>query len=471
VSDELADVDATALAEMIRSRTVSPVEATEVTLARIERVDGEINAHTVLLADRALEQAGRAEAALARGDAVGPLCGVPYSVKDVMWVEGEFATNGCAALSDFRAPADAVLVERMRDAGAVLVGKTNNPEFCLRGVTENELYGVTRNPWNRERTPGGSSGGAGAALAARMTPLALGSDGGGSIRIPAAFCGVAGLKPTFGLLPDGPGFRGWVTMTVNGPMARSVRDLRLCTGVLAGPHPVDYLALPGRGNAEEDGGKRDLRIASSVDLGFAPVEPDVRAAFAAAVTALRDDGWAVEEAAPPTGNPNDLWTRIAVAEGYAAVRELLEHRRERVTADSIELLEAGAGHGAADYLDAMHERRAFGSAWSAFFETFDVLLTPAMQMTALPLGVKAPAEIDGRPIDPFYDDWCSFCLPANLTGQPAVSVPCGVDRHGLPIGLQVMAPRFRDDLALRVAEAWERIAPRIPTQGAPIPWR
>ena len=416
----------------------------------------------MLLADRALEDARRLES-----DPAGPLCGVPFSVKDVTWVAGAPATNGSRALRDFRAPADAVVVERMRAAGAILVAKTNNPEFCLRGVTENDVYGVTRNPWDRSRTPGGSSGGAAAAVAAGMTPLALGSDGGGSIRIPASFCGVAGLKPTFGLIPEGPGFDGWPTLTVNGPLARSVRDLRLCAGVLAGPDPADPAAVPA---PQPPAAGADARpcIAHSADLGFAPVEPDVRTAFTSAVELLSQSGWSSREAAPETGDANDLWTRIAVMEGFASTRKLLGRARGRVTADSLELLETGARYSAADYLDAMRERAAYAREWARFFDDHDVLLCPTMQVTALPLGIKAPAEIDGQPIDPFYDDWCSFCLPANLTGQPAVSVPCGTDRNGLPIGLQVIAPRFREDLALRVAAAWESI---VIDQGATSTWR
>ncbi len=451
-------MDATALAASIRERSISPLEVLEATLERIERLDRSLNAHTVVLADRARAAADQAQAELMRGDEVGPLCGVPFSVKDVTWVAGAPATNGCAALRDFVPNADAAVVERMERAGAILVGKTNNPEFCLRGVTENEVYGVTRNPWDLERTPGGSSGGAAAAVAARMTPLALGSDGGGSIRIPASFCGVAGLKPTYGRIPDGPGFPGWPTLSVNGPLARSVRDLRLCADLLAGPHPADPAVTPAPAISGSDD---PPRIAYSVDLGFAPVEPDVRTAFDAAIATLEEAGSVVEEAAPPTGNPNELWTRIALIEGFASYHPIVEDQPERVAADTVALLEGGAHLTAADHRDAIEERRAYTAAWDAFFEDFDVLLCPSMQLTALPLGLTAPAEIDGQAIDSLHDDWCSFCLPANLTGQPAVSVPCGIDGRGLPIGLQVMAARFREETALRVAETWERLAPSL----------
>jgi Asp-tRNA(Asn)/Glu-tRNA(Gln) amidotransferase A subunit family amidase len=465
--DETAQLDATAIAAAVRRAELSPVEVVEATLARIRELDRDLNAHTVLFAEQALREARALEARGGDGD---PLAGVPFTVKDVTWVKGAVATNGSAALTGFVAPADAVVVERMRAAGAILVGKTNNPELCLRGVTENDVYGVTRNPWDRGRTPGGSSGGAGAAVAAGMTPLALGSDGGGSIRIPASFCGVSGLKPTFGHVPDGPGFPGWPTLTVSGPIARSVRDLRLCIEVLSGPDPSDPASIVIGTSPPVD----SPRIAFSADLGFAPVDPDVREAFGEAIETLGEAGCRLEEAAPMTGNPNGLWTRIAVAEGYASARELLEQRRDDLTADTVELLEGGARLSAADYLDAMAERRAFAAAWAAFFREYDALLTPAMQVTALPLGEKAPRSIEGRPVDPFFDDWCAFCLPANLTGQPAVSVPCGLDSTGLPIGLQIIAPWGRDELALDIASRWEAVAPPFPhppiQQGVQLRW-
>ncbi len=447
----LWDLDATATAALVQRRELSAVEVVDAALARIEDLDRQINAHTQVLSDAARRAAGKLDARLARGGVpAGRLCGVPFSVKDITWVRGSPATQGSRALRDFVAPDDARIVQRMRAADAIVIGKTNNPEFCFRGVTDNELFGVTRNPRDYTRTPGGSSGGAGAAVAAGMSPLALGSDGGGSVRIPASFCGVCGLKPTFGRIPSGPGFRGWRTLTTDGPIARSVRDLRLCLEVLGDE-------APGATPSVRPGFRKP--IAYSLDLGFAPVDPGVRTCFVEAIDRLRAHGWPLEPAAPPTGNPNELWNRIALIEGYAAHRELLDERRDLIGADAAELIDAGSHFSAAEYLDALEERDAYAAAWEAFFAHYDALLLPTMQLTAMPLGVLTPPAIDGRPIDPFFDDWCAFCLPANLTGEPAVSVPCGFDPAGLPVGLQVIAARWQDETALAVANAWQEISP------------
>jgi Asp-tRNA(Asn)/Glu-tRNA(Gln) amidotransferase A subunit family amidase len=439
----LAELDATALAALCSARELSAVEIIDGTLTRISASDAEINAHVEVFADEARSRALDIDALIARGDGAGPLAGVPFSVKDVTWVKGARATNGSRALQDFRAPEDSDVVARMRAAGAILVGKTNNPELCFRGITDNAVYGLTRNPWDLERTPGGSSGGAGAAVAARMTPLALGSDGGGSIRIPSSFCGVSGLKPTTGRLRSKPGFRGWATLSTDGPIARTVRDLDACLHVLSvGRVPT---------------GAHGMRLAYSADLGFAPVEPGVRRCFGQAVEQMREAGWDVHAAAPPAPDPNELWTRIALIEGYAAHRELLSERRASLEDDTAALIQAGTGYSASEYLDALDERATYTLGWESFFRSYDALLCPTMQLTAMLVGVLTPETIDGTPIDPSFDDWCTFCLPANLTGQPAASVPCGLDESGMPVGLQVIAPRWRDEVTLAIASAWQEL--------------
>ncbi len=440
---ELAELDATTLAGLCSAGELSAVEIIEATLARISACDAEINAHVEVFAEEAMSCALDTDTQIARGDDPGPLAGVPFSVKDVTWVNGARATNGSLALREFRAPADSETVARMRAAGAILIGKTNNPELCFRGITDNPVYGLTRNPWDLERTPGGSSGGAAAAVAARMTPLALGSDGGGSIRIPSSFCGVAGLKPTTGRVRRKPGFRGWATLSTDGPIARTVRDLDTCLQVLS----VE----------ETPTAAHEMRLAYSPDLGFAPVEPAVRRCFAQGVERMLDAGWNLQPACPPAQDPNELWTRIAVIEGYAAHRELLSKHRASLSDDTAALIEAGAGYSAAEYLDGLEERASYTLTWEAFFRSYDALLCPTMQLTAMPVGMLTPATIDGTPIDPSFDDWCTFCLPANLTGQPATSVPCGLDDFGMPIGLQVIAPRWRDDITLTIASAWQQL--------------
>jgi Asp-tRNA(Asn)/Glu-tRNA(Gln) amidotransferase A subunit family amidase len=434
-------------------------------LARIHEVQPALNAFTVVLEQSALASARDADDVVRRGGPLPALLGVPVSVKDHIWMTGAPATNGSLVLRDFVPPEDAVPVARLRAAGAVIVGKTNNPEFCYRGFTDNRLFGPTRNPWDLELTPGGSSGGAGASVAAGMTAIAVGTDGGGSIRIPSSFCGVVGHKPTFGLVPKEPGFKGWKTLSVDGPLARSVRDAALLLSVIAGPAPADDMSYPGPpaqvylDAAAAPGDLRGLRVAWSEDLGVLPVDADVRAVFAAALQVFTDLGCALVEAAPDTPNPAELWNTIALAEGFSSEGPFLASSRELMSPGIAEIIEAGRDITGGQYVDALHEKGRYTRVWAEFFEQYDVLVTPALQVTAFPVGLLTPAEIEGTPVDPFFDDWCSICLPANLTGMPATVVPAGFGTGGRPVGLQVMGPRWADALTLRVAGAYEHATP------------
>jgi Asp-tRNA(Asn)/Glu-tRNA(Gln) amidotransferase A subunit family amidase len=282
------------------------------------------------------------------GARTGPLAGVPISVKDHVWVAGLPATNGSRALARFVAPRSAGCVDRLVAAGAIIVGKTNNPEFCYRGITDNEVYGATRNPRDPSRTCGGSSGGAAASVAAGLVPLAVGTDGGGSIRIPSAFCGVYGLKPSFGIVAKMPGFRGWPTLSVTGPIAGSVRDLALALSVMAGPHGADWLSGPASGNhlrAVSAPSWDGLRVAVSPDLGFAPIDPDVRSAFRTLVDGL---GAEIVDVSPPRADPLPLWDAIALPEGYASEGALVENPRAMVGDDAAQITLAGKDHSARD---------------------------------------------------------------------------------------------------------------------------
>jgi Asp-tRNA(Asn)/Glu-tRNA(Gln) amidotransferase A subunit family amidase len=458
------DLDAYAAVAAIRRGELLPVELAEWTLGRIKDLDPLINAFTVTFPERLLEQARRIERRVKSGEAAGPVVGVPIGIKDHIWMKGELATNGSLALRDFVPGEDCVPVARVRESGALIVGKTNNPEFCYRAYTDNRLWGLTRNPWNLERTPGGSSGGSAAAVAAGMVPLAMGTDGGGSIRIPASFCGIVGLKPTFGLVPKEPGFKGWKTLSVDGPLARSVRDVALLLSVMAGPHNSDDMSYPGPdvdyvAATVEERDLRNLKVAYSVDLGFAPVEHDVRDAFDQAVKRFSETGCQLVEDHPGAPDPTELWTFIAVCDCFASEGPLLEKFETEMMPSSVEIMKAGADKSAADYINAMHERAAYARVWRAFFEEYDLLLSPMMQLTAFPVGIESPPFVDGQPIDPFFDYWCSLCYPVNLTNQPAISVPAGFGPDGLPIGLQIIGRRYEDHVVLRAAAAWERIAP------------
>ena len=455
--------DAWSMAEGVRSGALTSAELVEAALATIETRDAEVNAFTVVLAEHARELAQDID----RDGHDGPLAGVPVSVKDHIWLAGVPATNGSKALADHVPDQDAACVARLRAAGAVVVGKTNNPEFCYRGYTDNHVFGLTRNPWDLSRTPGGSSGGAGASVAYGATPIGLGTDGGGSIRIPSAFCGVVGHKPTFGLVPKMPGFRGWPTLSVDGPLTRTVRDAALALSVLAGPAPDDDLSFPydTRGLLDAVSAPVDwsgLRVAVSEDLGWAAVDRSVRAAFRAAVDVLADAGARVVDAAPDAPYPTELWNDVALPEGFASEGPLLERWGSVMSAGTREIVEAGRGASAADYLDARERVRDYTRRWTRFYDGYDVLLTPSMPLAAFGTDVQGPATIDGVPVDPFFDDWCALALPANLTGTPATAVPTGLDPDGLPVGMQIMGPRGADARTLAVAAAYERLV-RFPS--------
>jgi len=464
-------------AEDIRAGRVTSVEVVARSLARIHDLQPALNAFTVVLDDSALESARDADEAVRQGGPLPALHGVPVSVKDHIWMVDAPATNGSLILRDFVPPADAVPVARLRAAGAVIVGKTNNPEFCYRGFTDNLLFGLTRNPWDLQRTPGGSSGGAGSSVAAGMTAIALGTDGGGSIRIPASFCGVVGHKPTFGLVPKEPGFKGWKTLSVDGPLARSVRDAALMLSVLAGPAAADDMTYPGPRRetylhaVTRPGSIRGLRVAWSADLGMLPVDPDVRAVFGEALRVLAGLDCELVEAAPATEHPAELWNTIALVEGFSSEGPFLTSSRDLMSPGTAEIVEAGRGITGGQYVDALHERARYTQVWAEFFKQHDILVTPAMQLTAFPVRLQTPEQIEGQPVDPFFDDWCTICLPANLTGMPATVVPAGFGAGGLPVGLQVMGPRWADALTLQVAAAFERATPWSAYQPACVPTR
>jgi Asp-tRNA(Asn)/Glu-tRNA(Gln) amidotransferase A subunit family amidase len=456
-------LDATAAASAVRTREVTSEQLVTEALDRIDRCDGEVNAFTVVLREEALAQARAVDARPGTVDL--PLLGVPVSVKDHIWLAGVPATNGSVALRDFVPDFDAVPVARLKAAGAIIVGKTNNPEFCYRGYTDNDVWGLTRNPWALSRTPGGSSGGAGASVAYGGTPIALGTDGGGSIRIPAAFCGLVGHKPTYGRVPKMPGFRGWPSLSVDGPLTRTVRDAALALSVMSGPAAADdhsWPVPPGAALLDAVATPVDwstLRVAVSEDLGWAPVEPVVRAAFRAAVAALVADGARVVEAAPDAPYPTRLWNDIALPEGFASEGPLLDRWGDRLVEGTREIIESGRGTTAQEYLDTQERRRVYTESWARFFTEYDVLLAPSMPVPAFSTDIAGPASIDGAPVDPFFDDWCVLALPANLTGQPSCAVPTGFDEDGLPLGMQVMGPRWSDATVLSVAAAHERVSP------------
>ena len=461
---ELAFTPAWELAERMGKRELSPVEVTEYFLRRIEALDGQLNAFLTVCGDEAMAQAREAEAALSRGDVVGPLHGLPVPIKDLNATKGVRTTRGSRVYKDEVPDEDDIIVERVKAAGGIIIGKTNTPEFGHRGTTENMIGEPCRNPWNVAHTPGGSSGGAAAAVAAGLCPIATGSDGGGSIRIPASFSGIFGIKPTQGrvarLYPT-PG--GWGQFGQNGPMARNVRDAVLLLQVLAGPDPRDPTCLhepvPNFCDALDGGGVKGLRIAWSADYGFNAVDPEVVASVTTAVAAFSELGAHVEEVVPPIDGDTvfETFRTLFASDNLANVGELLESNADDLTPSLRRMLETARTYGADRIMRALHELEWHRARMDRFFDDYDLLLSPTMAVPAFRIE-EFPDVIGGRAVDPMWG-YTPFTYPINMTGQTASSVPCGFSSAGLPIGLHIIGPKGAEVRVLRASAAFEAARP------------
>ncbi len=451
--DEIAFLGIDGLEAGFREGRFSPSEATELALSRAARLQPHLNAFQTLDPDGARRAAGEAEAGWRAGTPRGPLDGVPLTVKDLTAVKGLPLRLGSLTSTDAPAPRDAPCVARLREAGAVILGKTTTPEFGWKGMTDGPLFGITRNPWDPARTPGGSSGGAAAALAAGIGAVAHGSDGGGSIRIPASYCGLAGLKPSFGRVPHHPNEGAFCTNSSQGPMARSLRDAALLLTVMAQPDPRDWYALPADDRdyrACLDESLAGLTLAYSPGLGGAEPEAAVLRPVEAAVARLRDLGAEVVEVgslfAPLEDRFQDYWRA-----GFAAsLRGLSGAARDNLDPRFRPLAEAGLEVSLADYNKAMAARAALGRQMNDLNRDYAALITPTMPTP------PPPAETPYH--SPAFDRWrhaTAYTLPFNLTGQPAASIPCGLTPDGLPVGLQIVGPAHGEAMVLRVGGALE----------------
>ncbi len=452
------DDTAARLVERYRDGSLSPVEATRAVLRRIERVDPVLNAYCHVDAERALAAAAESEARWRKGEPLGALDGVPVSVKDVILARGWPTLRGSKTV-DRRGPwnDDAPAVARLREAGAVLLGKTTTPEFGWKGVTDSPLTGVTRNPWDPRRTPGGSSGGAAAAVAAGMGPLGLGTDGGGSIRIPCAFTGLFGIKPTFGRVPFWPP-SPMGTVANMGPIAKSVVDAARMLAVLALPDARDWAAAPRERRdwlATIEDGVGGLRIAYSADLGYGRVDPEIAAIVRAAARTFERLGAIVEERDPGFEDQDETFSRHWFPGAAWVVRGVPARKRALMDKGLLAVARLGERVTSVDVVDAGLKRAALGALMGAFHERHDLLVTPTMPIAAFEAGREAPKGSRARR----WCDWTPFTFPFNLTQQPAASIPCGRTRAGLPVGLQIVGPRYADGLVLRAARAFEREHP------------
>lgn len=451
----LAFASATQLLSLYKSGDASPVEATKAALAQIDAKNAEINAFTIVDEEKALADAKRSEARWQAGAPLGLVDGVPATIKDIVFTKGWPTLRGSKTIDpDQDWLEDGPSTARLKEHGAVLLGKTTTPEFGWKALTDSPLSGITRNPWNREHTPGGSSGGAAAACALGMGALHIGTDGGGSIRIPAAFSGVFGIKQSFGLVPAYP-LSAMGSVSHVGPIARTTADAALMLTVISQPDARDWYAVTdGATDYAETlmSGVQGLRIAYSETLGYADVDPEVAKAARKALETFRDLGATVEEVEPPFENPKSCFIRHWYAAAAHLGNSMSLEDRAKLDPGLQTIMEIGATFPLFDYMDALKEREALGHKMALFHETYDLLLTPMMPITA-PKAELGPEDSTN------WVDWTPFSYPFNLTQQPAASVPIGFSTDGLPIALQIIGPKFADPLVLTAAQAFETIQP------------
>jgi Asp-tRNA(Asn)/Glu-tRNA(Gln) amidotransferase A subunit family amidase len=474
---QLCFLPATELAARIRRRDLSPVEVVSAYLDRITERNPVVNAYTTVLADRAVEAARAAERVVANGHPLGPLHGVPVAIKDLDDVAGVPTSMGSLAVGDKIPARNAAVVDRLEHAGAIVIGKTNSPEFGHKGTTDNLRFGPTSTPWAAGKNSGGSSGGSAAAVADGLAALGQGTDGGGSVRIPAAFCGVVGFKASFGRIPSvtRPDAFLWQHPYVHiGPLTRTVADAALMARVIGGPHDRDPLSLPNYGGYSATVSSRleKLRIAYSPRLGNFPVEPAVAAVVANAVDAISGHGMPVDlaELDLKVGHNElaDVWVR-QISVHYGAIAEhlklegldLLGEHAEELTPEFRAMLESAMSLGAVQHrLDDLLRTQVF-DALEDVLERYDVVVCPTLAVSSVPNAddgnTRGPVQINGEAVDPLIG-WC-MTYPINFTGHPAISVPAGVTPDGMPIGLQIIGRRFADETVLAVADAVERMLP------------
>jgi aspartyl-tRNA(Asn)/glutamyl-tRNA(Gln) amidotransferase subunit A len=460
----LAGLSATDILDGYQRQAFTPREVIDDVIAALEATDAACNVVVTPMYEQARAEADRLTAAMRAGEVNRRLAGVPVTVKDLVFVAGVPAYGGSPLNQSFVPDVDAAVVAALRDSGAIITCKTTTCESGYKLTADSPVSGMTRNPWNLQRTSGGSSGGAAAAVAAGCGPIAIGTDGVGSIRVPSSFCGVFGLKPTFGLVPRSPGFAppSWASLAHTGPITRTVADAALVLEVIAGYDLRDPASLPVSRRSFDArpqplGG---LRIASSVDFGYAAVSPAVRAAFAKSIAVLEDCGAQISPDGPALdpGILEHTLKPIAFTEQAAAVADKTIAELAASEADYREVVQTGRTFSGIDYIEAGYRRGQARSAFMKLFERVDALVTPTVAVTAFEAGRLGVDMVDGRPVDPHLG-WSPFSWPINLAGLPAATLPCGFDDDGLPIGLQIVTPWLCEPTLFRIAAAFEQAQP------------
>ena len=458
-SEDLAFVPATELAELIRTKQLSPVEYMRSLLQRLDRHNPKLNVFAYLAADQAMDAARVAEAQLMSGHRIGRLHGIPVTIKDLANTKDMPTQQGSLIHQNNRPDEDTPIVPRLKHEGAIILGKTTTSEFGWTGVSHSPLTGITHNPWKFGYNAGASSAGAGAATAAGFGPLHQGSDGAGSIRMPAHFCGVFGLKPSFGRVPSYPINTGDFTSHL-GPLTRTVADSAMFLEVMAGPDPLDYTSLeagPAAYTQRLQQGIRGKRIAYSPDLGHARVDPDVGALVKAAADRFTELGASVEQVTTPWAALGPELIRFFWAAHLTRLKPHLQTWESRMDPGLVACIKAATNVSVADYQLARERKMAYIAAIHRWFEAWDFLLTPAVSVVAFPAERLMPDHWPQHDWD--WVSWAEFSYPFNMSWNPAASVPCGFTAEGLPVGLQIVGKRFDDLGVLQASAAFEAIQP------------
>jgi amidase len=457
-NQEICFLTAAELARRIRAKALSATEVMKAHLAQIERVNPKVNAIVTFLPEQALDQARAADEALAHGEAVGPLHGLPVAHKDLTPTKGIRTTFGSLALQDFVPEEDALIVERLKKAGAITIGKTNTPEFGAGSQTYNKVFGETLNPYDTTRTCGGSSGGAAVALACGMMPIADGSDMGGSLRNPASFCNVVGLRPSPGRVPSWPGYAGWFPYPVEGPMARTVEDAALMLSTIAGPDPRSPIAITQPGNLFSQSLKRnfkEIRIAWSHDLGMLPVDPQVTIVIEGQRQVFEDLGCLIDDCEPDFSNADEIFKVWRAWYFELVLSEVLETQRNKLKDSVIWNIEEGRKLSGPELGAIERKRTELYHRVRRFMKTYEFLILPVSQVPPFDVRQRYVKEINGEKMGT-YIDWMKSCYYITTIGYPAISVPCGFTADGLPVGVQIVG-RHQDDLGvLQLAYAFEQ---------------
>jgi aspartyl-tRNA(Asn)/glutamyl-tRNA(Gln) amidotransferase subunit A len=454
--EEICFMSANEMAEKIKSQELPSLEIVETLIERIEKINPIVNAYCTTTFDLAREMAKKADSAVKSEEKLGVLNGIPTSIKDLMDTKGILTTYGSKLYANFIPDHNDIAVQRLIDSGCVILGKTNTPEFGHIALTNNKIFGETKNPWNTETNSGGSSGGAASSVAAGLGPLALGSDGGGSIRVPCSCCGVYGLKPTYGRIPSYPRIGiNFLTMDHHGPIVRYVKDAALMLNVMKGYHPADNNSFPDDNidyveilNEQP----KKLRIGYSTSLGFGKLlEDEVKENILEKVQLFEQFDWEVEEASIKIRNPESAFkTLVSVGYAYDFQKEF-KNNLEDLSPDLIATIKLGLDKKRKQLYETMHR----------YFMEYDILVTPTLPRTAfkpdwLETGTLFPS-IGKKTLS--IMTWMTFTYPFNLTGLPAASIPSGWDKSGLPIGLQIVGKRYDEKTVLQVSRAFEEIAP------------